>query len=286
MPSSSLDVVSHWRRPQRPDLRLLSRCGRAQGPGGGAPYGGRRRRGHGGVRPRVPQLDRQLHRQPAEPEGHPRPEARRARAAGRRAPVLEFRSAARWPFAQVRRQSRRNAGGSLDVLPARCRAPARVLRAARPARGPVEAMGAAYATQPRRPVRDRGLARPRRRGAAAAADGPAAPRRAARPDRRLHEERGRLARPLVRIGTAESRARLGFGRRQLREPLRRRVGLRAAASLLRRSERQAREVGPCDRRHGGHYAGNGGGSAGARRRGHDGGSGAARGRRERRGGRR
>ena len=179
-----------------------------------------------------------------------------------------------------------NTGGSLEVLAARCRALARVLRTARPARRPAEAMGAAHAAESRRTLRHRGLARSRRRRAVAAADGPAAARRAARPGRRLHEERRRLARPLVRVGTAESGARLGFGGRQLRQPVRGRVGLRAAASLLRRSERQARQVGPCDRRHGGHHAGDGGGSARARRRGHDGGSGAARGRRARRGGRR
>ena len=54
------------------------------------------------------------------------------------------------------------------------------------------------------------------------------------------------------------------------------LGLRAAASLLRRSERQARQVGPCDRRHGGDHAGDGGGSARARRRDHHRGRGAAR----------
>ena len=52
----------------------------------------------------------------------------------------------------------------------------------------------------------------------------------------------------------------------IREPLHAGLGLRAAASRVRRGERQARAVGPRDRRHGRDHAGDGDGMRRARRR--------------------
>jgi hypothetical protein len=52
-------------------------------------------------------------------------------------------------------------------------------------------------------------------------------------------ERRRTARRLVRVRAAQGRARLGLDRRQLREPLCARLGLRAAAPCVRRGQRQA-----------------------------------------------
>ena len=59
--------------------------------------------------------------------------------------------------------------------------------------------------------------------------------------------------------------RLRRRRRQLREPLHARLGVRAAASRVRRGERRARPVGPRARRDGRDHAGDGGRMRGARR---------------------
>ena len=68
--------------------------------------------------------------------------------------------------------------------------------------------------------------------------------------------------------SAPIKAAYGFDgdRRQLCEPLHAGLGLRAAASLLRRGERQEGRVGPRHRRHGGDHAGDGEGGGRARRR--------------------
>ena len=94
----------------------------------------------------------------------------------------------------------------------------------------------------------------------------ARPRRPARRPRSLHEERGRRARPLVRVGADQGGVRLRRDRRQLREPVHAGLGLRAAAPRLRRGQRQAGAVGPRDRRHGRDHAGDGEGVRGTRRR--------------------
>ena len=71
---------------------------------------------------------------------------------------------------------------------------------------------------------------------------------------------------MVRERGGERRVRLRQHRRRLCQPAHARDGLRAAASLLRRGQRQAGRVGPRGRRHGRDNAGDGARSAGARRR--------------------
>ena len=90
-------------------------------------------------------------------------------------------------------------------------------------------------------------------------------RRQAASARPLHQERRRLSRRLVRERRRQGRVRLRWHRRQLRRALDAGYRLRAAASLLRRGERQARRLGPCRRRHGRDHAGDGEGGASARR---------------------
>ena len=77
-------------------------------------------------------------------------------------------------------------------------------------------------------------------------------RRQAAAARSLHQERRRFSRRLVRERGGERRVRLRLHRRHLRRALDAGHRLRAAASLLRRGERQARGLGTCDRRHGRH----------------------------------
>ena len=79
-------------------------------------------------------------------------------------------------------------------------------------------------------------------------------RRQAAAARPVHQERGGLSRPLVRERRGEGRVRLRRHRRHLRQPLDAGHGLRAAAPLLRRGERQAGRLGPRHRRHGRHHA--------------------------------
>ena len=95
----------------------------------------------------------------------------------------------------------------------------------------------------------------------------ARPRGPARRARPLHQERGRNPRSLVRVGDP-IKAAFGFDAvvGNFAEPLRAGLGVRAAASRVRRSERQARPVGPRARRHGRDHAGDGDGVRRARRR--------------------
>ena len=104
-----------------------------------------------------------------------------------------------------------------------------------------------------------------RRGARPAAHGADA-RRQAPAARSLHQERGRLPGCVVRERGGEGRAGLRRHRRRLRQPAHAGHGLRAAAPLLRRGQRQGRRVGPCRRRHGRDHAGHGGRGADAGRR--------------------
>ena len=69
----------------------------------------RRRGGNRGVLPGLPQFDRRLHRQPAQPEGHRRPAPARARAADRRAARAELPARARRPLSPVGRRPDRGA---------------------------------------------------------------------------------------------------------------------------------------------------------------------------------
>ena len=88
-------------------------------------------------------------------------------------------------------------------------------------------------------------------------------REAARP---LHQFGRRLSRLLVRKCADQGGLWFRRDRRQLCEPLCAGLGLRPAASLLRRGERQEGRVGPRDRRHGGDHASDGEGGRRARRR--------------------
>ena len=97
--------------------------------------------------------------------------------------------------------------------------------------------------------------RPRRRRQSRKPPALAWPRRAARPPRALHPLGRRRARPMVRERSDQGDPRLRRNRRNLRQPLCGRHGLRAAASLLGRGERQEGRLGPCDRRHGRDCAG-------------------------------
>ena len=75
----------HRRGPQRADLRFLPR---GEGPEGRRARGaddGRRRGGDRRIPARLPQFGGELHRQPAQPQGHPRHGAGAARAEGRAA---------------------------------------------------------------------------------------------------------------------------------------------------------------------------------------------------------
>ena len=92
--SGRLRRPDHRCGPQRPGLRLLSRPRGPQGAHARTARRGRRRGGDRGVPSRLPQLDRELHGEPAAAEGDPRHAARRARAAHRRAADLELRAAA------------------------------------------------------------------------------------------------------------------------------------------------------------------------------------------------
>ena len=67
----------------------------------------------------------------------------------------------------------------------------------------------------------------------------------------------RLSRPMVRDRRGQGAVRLRFHRRQSRQPLHSRFGLCAAASLVRRGERQEGRLGPRHRRHGRDHAGDG-----------------------------
>ena len=90
-------------------------------------------------------------------------------------------------------------------------------------------------------------------------------RHAARSARSVHEFGRRLSRRLVRERADQGRLRLRRHRRQLCEPLCAGLGLCAAASRVRRSERQEGRVGPRHRRHGRDHAGDGEVRRGARR---------------------
>ena len=102
-----------------------------------------------------------------------------------------------------------------------------------------------------------------------------APRQAAQETRRdaahgsagsVRDLRRRISRSLFRERTDQGRARLRRHRRQLCEPVHAGLGVRAAASRVRRGERRQGRVGPRHRRHGRDHAGDGEGRDGAGRR--------------------
>ena len=222
-----------------------------------------RRGGHRGIPSRLPQFDRELHGEPAQSEGHPRSEARRARARDRRAAVRQFPAAAGRRLSQGRRRPRGDAGRGRALL-----APRRATRCPRTTRcsiaSPTCCASCCSRRRPTSAAASRCAARCAGRSAKRfrALDLAGAARRA----RPLHQERGRRARPLVRIRADQGGVRLRRRRRQLREPVHAGLRVRAAASRVRRGQRQARPVGPRDRRHGRDHAGDGERMRGARRR--------------------
>ena len=84
-----------------------------------AAQGRGRRGGDGRIRTRIPQFGRRLHREPAQPENHFRPETRRTWPQDRRAPRAEFPARAGRPLSAHRR--RPHAGISRQAQPARRR---------------------------------------------------------------------------------------------------------------------------------------------------------------------
>ena len=235
----------HRRRPQRPRLRRVPRRGRAVGLRARAPRRRRRRRGHRGVPPGLPQLDRELHGQPARSARSSATSTSREHGlADRRAAVRELPAAvaARGRLPEGRRRARRDAGRGREVLaPRRRRAARRTTRCS--TASPTCCATCCWPRRRRWSVRTRGVAGAARRVEGRAPLPRARPRRAARRARPVHQERGRRARPLVRVGADQGGVRLRRGRRQLREPLHAGLGLRAAAPRVRRGERQARGSG-------------------------------------------
>ena len=92
---------------------------------------------------------------------------------------------------------------------------------------------------------------------------------AAQPARPVHALGRRDAGRALRERSGQGAVRLRRHRRQLRQPLRRRLRLCDAASCLRRGERQEGRLGPRHRRHGRDHAGDGARRARARRRDRD-----------------
>ena len=231
----------HRRRPQRPRLRVAISPARARSVRARAAQRPRRRRGDRGIPSGLPQFDRELHGEPAQSQGDPRPAASPSTGCAIvERPFVEF------PAAAGRRLSQGRAAGSTPTQ-ARSRA---IFAARRRARCPritrcsiASPTCCAICCSRRRPMSAAacttllaawkvGEALPRAR-----------PRRAARRARPVHQERGRRARPLVRVRADQGGVRLRCDRRQLREPVYAGLGLRAAAPCLRRGERQARRSG-------------------------------------------
>ncbi len=225
----------HRRRPQRPDVRGLSRGqGSARHRAGEECRGGRRCR-HGGVPSGLSQLGRGVHGEPAQPHGHPRPRSRGPRPRHRRAHRRP--TSGRWTSAALSSCPTASPAGSarVAVFSAERRRAAPGLRGGAGARGglPARAGARAASQRRRRPPGARQGRRPRPQAPRRLAGGQAA---AARP---LHQERRRLSRAVVRERGGQGRAGLRWHRRRLRQSLDARHGLPSAALRLRRGERQA-----------------------------------------------
>ena len=212
----------------------------------------RRRRRDRGISSRLPQLDRGLHGEPAAAQDHRRSRAARhgLRIVERRAqnflPLPDGRylltgegrtSARSRSSAQGRRTLRRLSGARSAASPTCCVARARARR---------RISAAEFRPKPRA---NSASSRPSASGC-----GRRRPHGGVRPPAQIGR---RHARRLVRVRSDQGRARLRCGGRQSGEPLHAGLGLCAAASRVRRSERQARVMGPRHRRHGRHHAGNG-----------------------------
>ncbi len=205
---------------------------------------------------------RRLHRLPAQPQGHPRSRPAAAWLAHRRAQVVEFPAAGRHALPEDRRRQDRTGSGQilgarrarlaeyaqrLDVI-------ADVLRDLVLETPPNVTAGSWLEALPE-------LLRGARLG-----------KRIAKLDMTMRRELldlfvqigGRLSRCVVRERPDQGGLRIRRHRRQLCEPLRRRLGLCAAASRIRRGQRQEGRLGSRDRRHGRDHAGDGQGGCRAR----------------------
>ena len=206
--------------------------------------------------PGLPQFGRRLHRQPAQSADHRRPEARRARPAHRRAPRAEFPARPRWQLSADRR--RPHAGSrsqsSAHAMPPRIDAFTRELEAIADV---LRALRAARAAEPRRGLRRRRDPRSLQRARHRQHPAQALARAAAQPARPVHALGRRDAGRALRERSGQGAVRLRRHRRQLRQPLRRGLGLRDAAPCVRRGERQEGRLGPRHRRHGRDHAGDG-----------------------------
>ena len=166
-----------------------------------------------------------------------------------------FLPVARWQLSPHRRRPHPGFGGPTE--PARRRSHRRVRARTRRHRRRVAAIGAARAAEhrrrfwPRRDPRNFQCARHRQHPEKTVA------RTAAQPARSVHALGRRDAGRALRERPRESAVRLRRHRRQLRQPLRRRLRLRDAAPCVRRGERQEGRVGPRHRRHGRDHAGDG-----------------------------
>ncbi len=176
------------------------------------------------------------------------------------------RTSCRSTTANISRPARAHQGECRQVLQQRCRDAGALQCAARRDRRP-----RARADAPDAAERDRGrldVRAPRD----AESRGPSEPVRqalhagAARPSRLVRAIGGRLSRRLVRERSDQGGLRLRRRRRQLREPVHAGLGLCAAASRARRSERQEGRLGPRHRRHGRDHPRDGESLHGARRR--------------------
>ena len=206
--------------------------------------------------PGFPQFGRGLHRQPAQPEGHRRPETGRSRPADRRAPRPEFPARSRRPLSPDRRRPHQTVRRKAQRTRRRPRStrsranwkPSPTCCAQFVLRAPpnlVEGFGVGA-------IREAFNALGTRQHPAKAVAGAAA-----HPARSVHPLGRRDAGRAVRERSGQGAVRLRRHRRQLCQPLRRRLGLCDAAPRLRRGERQEGRLGPRHRRHGRDHAGDG-----------------------------
>ena len=182
-----------------------------------------------------------------------------------RAPARQFPAARRWPLSQAlgragRKPKSRNfppamPNGSMPMAQG-SKHMADVLRAL-VLETPPNCAGRGSAASLRELLRQRAARQPAAQ---------ARSRRRPRPSRDLHRARPAIFSTIGSKAHRSRRLRLRRHRRQLCEPLCAGLRLCAAASLLRRGERQEGRLGPCDRRHGRDHPGDGAGRARRRRR--------------------
>ncbi len=253
---------------------VLPRRGGAQGARARAPRRRRRRGGDRGVPSGLPQFHRQLHGQPAQPEGHPRPAARRARPAHRRAAVCRIScrcpTAARLSLGGPRR-TQAEVARSPRATPSACRRTTRMLERVADVLRDTRAGDAAQ--RRRRPARhaargarrrDRCAGSTWRRGASCSISSPRArancstagssrePLKAAlrlrRGGRQLRRARTRPARPTCCCTTRSARSTASAACGATRSAAWARSRRRWRPRRARAASRSARRAGRADRR--------------------------------------